>query len=102
MSEPFDLDAAKAARREAEGEPAVVIFGGTKYELPPAPPLSVLAALGHVQLNRFHYFDDVIAGMFGRDNVSDVLEAGFDMDDFADLFARVYGMDVGEAPASGG
>lgn len=98
----FDLDAARAARREAEDEATVVVFGGTKYEMPPAPPATVLVGLGRVQEGRLVGLEDVIGGLFGREAVPDVLAAGFDLEDLAALFSEVYGMDVGEPPASGG
>ena len=41
--EPFDLDAARAQRREAAGEPATFTFGGEQYHVPPSSewPLGV-------------------------------------------------------------
>lgn len=98
----FDLDGAKKARQEAEDDRPVVVFGGTKYELPSAPPASVLVGIGHVQEGRLLGFEELLGGLFGRDAVPDVLAAGFDLDDLAAVFAEVYGMDVGEPPASGG
>lgn len=36
--EPFDLDAARAARLEAQGERPLFLFGGQKFELPAELP----------------------------------------------------------------
>jgi hypothetical protein len=41
----IDLDAARAARREAKGEGPRVIFGGISYELSPELPFGVLEAM---------------------------------------------------------
>lgn len=98
----IDLDGAKKARQETEDDRPIVVFGGTKYELPAAPPASVLVGLGRIQEGRLVGFEDVLAGLFGAAAVPDVLAAEFDMDDLAALFSAVYGMDVGEPPASGG
>lgn len=53
MGEVYDLDAAKAAQREALGEPFVFSFKGEKYALPPSAewPVDVSAMLaeGNVQ-----------------------------------------------------
>lgn len=97
----YDLDASRAARQEAEDERPIVVFGGTKYELPAAPPASVMVGIGRMQQGRIIGLEDVLGGLFGQ-GVPDVLAAGFDLDDLADLFNAVYGMDVGEQPASGG
>lgn len=98
----FDFDAARAARQEAEDERPVVVIGGTKYELPAAPPLLSIIGLGRCQAGDLLGLRDVIVALFGRDHVDPVLEAGFDLVDFEALFMDVYGMDVGEPLASGG
>jgi len=53
MGEVYDLDAAKAAQREALGEPFVFSFRGAKFALPPSSewPVEVSAMLaeGNVQ-----------------------------------------------------
>lgn len=41
---PIDLDKARAARREKNGEGPKVIFGGMTYELSPEIPFGVLEA----------------------------------------------------------
>lgn len=98
----FDLDGSKKARQEADDDRPVVVFGGTKYELPAVPSAETLVGLGRVQAGQLLGLEDVIGSLFGRANVAVVLAAGFDLDDLAELFAEVYGMDVGEQPASGG
>ena len=48
----FDLDAARAARREAEGTGFTFTFGGEQYETPPAKewPINVIASLSEGNL----------------------------------------------------
>lgn len=41
----IDLDAARAARREAQGEAPTVVFGGETFVLPPELPYTALEAL---------------------------------------------------------
>lgn len=45
---PIDLDAAKAARREAKAESLAVIFGGTEYALPEELPFEVVEKLAEL------------------------------------------------------
>lgn len=100
-SKPFDLNAARRVRAEVDGPPKVVLFGDREYSLPAVPPASVLVGLGVVQQGQLTGLREVLAGLFGEDNVDAVLAAGFDLNDLADLFGHLYGMDVGEQPASG-
>ena len=44
-----DLDAARAARREAKGEAVIIRFGGEDFALPPELPLDVTDALTELQ-----------------------------------------------------
>ena len=44
MSRTINLDAARASRAEAAGEPVVVVFGGIEYELPVELPIEAAVA----------------------------------------------------------
>ncbi len=44
-----DLDAAKAARREAKGEGPTVVFGGETFTLPVEMPFEIVEELGRLQ-----------------------------------------------------
>jgi hypothetical protein len=53
MGDVYDLDAAKAAQREALGEPFTFSYAGEKYQLPPSAEwpvrISALLAEGNIQ-----------------------------------------------------
>ncbi len=44
-----DLDAARAARREAKGEAPKVVFGGETFDLPIEMPFEIVEELGRLQ-----------------------------------------------------
>jgi hypothetical protein len=44
-----DLDAARAARREAKGEDIIVRFGGNDFTMPPELPFEVVEVLGDIR-----------------------------------------------------
>lgn len=104
-----DLDALRAARREANKEAPAVTLGGQRFELPIELPLGAVAALGRM----FSHEDD--PGILGEETLNVVRELlGDQYDDFMshrpsmeDLEAMLnavmpeYGFETpGESPAS--
>lgn len=100
----LDLDAIHKARREAEGDDAdrpVVILGGREYTLPMSPPAALMVGLGRMQKRNLGGAEDMFRALFG-DELDRVLAEGLEIEDLQDIFAELYGMDLGESPASGG
>jgi hypothetical protein len=106
----IDLDAAKAARREAAGEAPTLTFGGEAFSLPVELPFEVghrlLSLLENIAGGTTAVFDDVEAIL--RPLFAERYEAfmahGPSMADIMALLTglpREYGFtDVGESPAS--
>jgi len=109
----IDLDKARAARREASGEPPVVVYGGKKFKLPVELPFEVSEHAA--ALSTASAADDADASLIGselREIVQLILGDGFpafmaqrpsteDMFTLVDGLADVYGFDdVGESQAS--
>ncbi len=100
----LDLDAVHQARREGEGDDAerpVVILGGKEYTLPLSPPAALLVGLGRLQKRNMGGAEDMFRALFG-DDLDSVLAAGLEIEDLEAIFGELYGMDLGESPASGG
>lgn len=104
----IDLDAARAARREAKGEAPTVTFGGATYTLPIEMPFEIVEELGRL---RAADGDGSVAGQavlaVVRLLVGDQYEAFMahhpSMDDLTELAQgamREYGVGPGESPAS--
>lgn len=95
MVDPFDLDAAKAARLEARGEPRWFIFGGQKFELPPELPAEFAYLLDDAkEALRFllaEQFDDFWSH---RPSAQDLV-------DLVAWISKTYRADPGESSASG-
>jgi hypothetical protein len=95
MVDPFDLDAAKAARLEARGEPRLFLFGGQKFELPPELPAEFAYLLDDakeaLQYLLGDQFDDFWAQ---RPSAQDLI-------DLVGWISKTYGSDPGESTASG-
>ena len=51
MSRIIDLDAARAARAEAQAEAPIIKFGGTEYKLPVELPWSIVEAASSQNTN---------------------------------------------------
>lgn len=99
----IDLDAAKAARREASGEAPIVVFGGKEFTLPVELPQSAAEAINDVSNDKGSVndiFKILLNGQF-----SDFMALGPSVDDvkeFFDKIAPVYGVaSTGESQASG-
>lgn len=94
----IDLDRARAARAEAKKEPVTLKFGGRDFTLPPEIPFdfAMYAAEGRLR--------ESVGALIGDD-----AEAFFalrpsmpDIEALVDHARTVYGVKVGESPASAG
>jgi hypothetical protein len=95
-----DLDAARAARLEQEGEAPVVVLGGKEFTLPGRLPAKVLVGLAGVSKGDLSGFGDALDALFG-DRTADALAAGLEIEDLDDIIEGAYGVAPGEASASG-
>jgi hypothetical protein len=95
MLDPFDLDAARAARLEARSELRLFLFGGQKFELPPELPAEFAYLLDDAkEALRFlldGQFDDFWAQ---RPSAEDLI-------DLVAWITKTYGAALGESTASG-
>lgn len=95
MVDPFDLDAARAARLEARGEPRWFIFGGDKFELPPELPAEFAYLLDDPkEALRF-----LLANDFER--FWSLRPSGQDLVALVGWLTKAYGAGPGESSASG-
>lgn len=97
MTEPFDLDAARAARLEVKGASHWFIYGGQKFELPPELPAEFGYLLTEDSKAAFTYlladdFDDFWAKRPSNEDLKELL----------DWVLADYGISEGESSASGG
>lgn len=104
-----DLDKARAARREAQGEAPVVRFGSRDFVLPMEMPFVVVEHLG--QLAQADDTDNaavaaailaILGDLFG-DQYEAFMQNKPSMQDLTGMFdgiMAVYGVTVGESPAS--
>lgn len=63
----IDVDAARQARLETLGPPAVVLVGGREFELPTELPSEVLYAFGALQQSDFSGLERAMRALFGDD-----------------------------------
>ncbi len=93
----FDLDAARAARAEARGEPPTVTFGGEEYVMPAELELE---AAEHLMFGRPTQFVKALLGEdWERFNANKPTLN--DLKDLSDGLAVLYGFaEPGESPAS--
>jgi hypothetical protein len=107
----IDLDAAKAARREAAGEhPEPIRFGGDTFELPVELPFEVghrlLSLLENIAAGSSAVFEDVMGVLepLLGEGYPAFMAHGPSMPDIMELLTglpREYGFtDMGESPAS--
>ena len=90
-----DLDAARVARWEAFGVEATVVHGGKEWRMVPELPLQFAVAT----------LREDVEGMIGLllvdpSEAPEFLRTHFTLADLRLLLADVYGVKVGEAPAS--
>jgi|SRR4051794_6323357 hypothetical protein len=108
----FDLDAARAARAEANGNAPTVKFGGKVFELPVEMPFGIVEAVNQMQAaqqNGDGYkvtlaLSSIARDLFG-DRYQEFLEfrpSMLDMQALLENVAPMYGMTPGESQASEG
>jgi hypothetical protein len=84
----INLDAARAARREAKGKGPVVRSGGKEYELAPEIAFSVIEGLAKMEDgDASRGLVGVAHGLFGEHY--DAIVTDLAVDDFNDLLAQV-------------
>lgn len=93
----FDLDAARAARTEAQREPKVFLFGGRKFELPVELPAEFSYILTDDTKEAFRF---LLADDF--DDFWGLRPSGDDLQALLAWLVGAYGASVGESSASGG
>lgn len=102
-----DLDAARAARREANGKVPTVLFGGVSLTLPIEMPVGVALCLADVEQARDtaavgRAIMETIRLLLGE-QMETFLEQNPSMADLEELFEgmmKVYGLEPGEPQAS--
>lgn len=90
----FDLDARRAARREAKGESFRLKFGGEVYNLPPELPVGIMSMFDDDDIEMM----EIIRRLLG-DETDRILAAGLTMEDFLEI-VEGYQVGLGEAVAS--
>lgn len=113
----IDLNAKRAARREARGERLVVVIGDVELALAPELPIDVVEKLAQLapkdgapagdaalaDEEALEVLVDAMRGLFGPDGWQTFREAGATLDDLVDLVGELftlYGVSLGEAQAS--
>lgn len=96
----LDLNAAHRARREQTGSaPHLLTLGKAVFELPVSPPAAVLLAVGRLQKGELYALEDALAALFGE-RLNEALAEGFQLEDLEPIFGDLYGLSLGESPAS--
>lgn len=97
MAEMFDLDQARAARREAQGEPPQFTFGGETFTLPIEIPLAVADAFTKSNI-------DGLEALFGKEQWERFLAhdpTDADLGALAPWMDEIYGFgDLGKSSPS--
>lgn len=94
----LDIDAARAARLEAEGEPHELVFAGETYTVPAEAPFRFVHYLARGQTG------PCLASVFGEDGWTTIAKQASreDVAEIVDQLLAVWGMgDTGEQQASG-
>lgn len=100
----INLDEARKARAEKDGEPPVITLGGIDFKLPPAAPLAALVGFAEAQDGDLRGVTRAIRALFGVE-ADKALDLGLDLADL-ELVLDAYNddddeEDSGEASASG-
>lgn len=100
MPRHFDLDALRAARAEAQGEPPTVTLHGDTYVLPVEMPWSVVEALATDGAKEFLR---AVKDLLGEDGYERALGTGATREDFGALVMMAAGelYEAGDPEASG-
>lgn len=100
MERVVDLDAARVARAEVQGEPPVVVLGGERFTLPHEMPFTVMEAL--IARDREGFMRPLLGDSYDRFWALGL--SAEDRDEFIEQVLTVYGMSggSGNSSASGG
>lgn len=101
----IDLDAARAARREANGEAPTITFDGKTFTLPVELPFEVAAQIAAMQKDEdASGIRGAVEAFLGSDAASDFFESRpsvADVNALVEGLVKAYGFeDVGESQAS--
>lgn len=106
----IDLDAARAARREANAEAIVVTLDGDDFSMPPEMPFEVIEKLGPLREvpedkapEAAAALLDLFKSLIGENDFKRFMTHRPSLDDLKELLTGVlkeYGVTLGEAPAS--
>ena len=110
MAGQYDLDAARAARAEQNGEHPTIKFGGVIFELPFEMPFSIVESVGEMQAAQessdgykvSQMLNAVAQDLFG-DRYEEFLSfqpSMLDMQSLLENIAPLYGLTTGESSAS--
>jgi hypothetical protein len=87
----IDLDALRAARNEAAGEPNTLRVAGKEFRLPPSLPLSFAVALERDSTT------EALKALLGE-QMDEFLSLGVDYADLADLIGETVKLYTGRSP----
>lgn len=101
----IDLDAARAARREARGgDPIELVVGGQTFTLPDEMPLAALEAFALAMGGQPAALIDGLGHLIGEENAATIrAQYELSLDDLLVIFegaSEAYGMTQGESSAS--
>lgn len=103
MARRIDLNAARAARAEARGEPVTVELGDDVYTLPAEMPASVIGCIARAQAGEPSGMLDAMSALVGPDFDEMVTKHNLSLDDLMVLLegaAESYGLTTPESSAS--
>ena len=103
MARRIDLNAARAARAEARGEPVTVELGDDVYELPAEMPASVIGCIARAQAGDPSGMLEAMAALVGDGFDEMVTKHRLSLDDLMVLLdgaSEQYGMTTPESSAS--
>lgn len=106
MTEPsrrIDLNALRAARAEAAGEPIILTVGDEDVELPPEMPLAVATGFARLASGDPTGIDDALGALLGPESNRIITEHSLTLTDLMELMeaaGALYGVTVGESSAS--
>lgn len=106
MAAPLNLDAARAARREAAGEPVSFVLGGETFDLPVEMPLEALDYVAQLPTadNAAVLLAPLLRAMIGEDEWPRFMAQKPTLDDMLALSDHLwteYGVDPSKPSQSG-
>jgi hypothetical protein len=97
----IDLDAARQAEQEENGEPHVLVFGGREFKVVAAPAAGFLIGLGRVAKGDLSGLETALKALLvDPADLDSLMDLGLTVNDLGPIVSGAYGVDLGEAPAS--